>query len=196
MANFIFNFIQKYRYDIIIYGLVIFLTLLAFWNREAFDFFASRQEFRSYLFSFGVLAPLVIVLIVILEVIIAPIPAFVPIVAAGFLFGPIWGALYVYLGNIIGTLIVFLLARRFGRSIILRVFNRDKLTEYEKAIARHENLFLSFYFFPFFPLDVITAAFGLSLVRVKKFISLIIIGYAFNISLLALFGDYLAGLFF
>lgn len=196
MFRLMVKFVKEYRYDIVIYGIVILLTFLAFWNRDAFSFFGSPQELRDYLTSFGIFAPLMIVLGVILEVIVAPIPPFIPIIAAGFLFGPILGGFYVYLGNIIGTLIVFFLARRFGRAIIFKLFNKDKLIKYEESISRHENILLAFYFFPIFPLDVISAAFGLSLVRVKKFVSLMIIGYAFNISLLVLFGDYLVKFFF
>ncbi len=192
----ILKFLKAYRYDIVILGLILIFTLIAFLNRDAFDFFAYREELRNYLISFGVLAPLIIVFMVVLEVLVAPIPPLVPILAAGFLFGPLIGAIYIYLGNILGTLLVFFLARKFGRSAAFKIFKRDKIKKYEAAIKRNENILLAFYFFPFFPLDVISAAFGVSAIRIKKFIILIVIGYAINISLLFLLGDYLVNLFF
>ena len=190
------NFLKKYRYDILIITILIFFSLLAFCSQDVFDVFSSREVLRSYLMSLGGLAPIIFVLFVIVEVVIAPIPGFIPAITAGFIFGPALGSLYTYIGSIIGSLIVFFIARKFGRPIIVKMFNEKRLVKYEKAISRQENMLLVFYFFPFFPLDVITAVFGLSAVKTKKFIIVVLIGYIFYVVSLNLFGDYLARMYF
>ncbi len=190
------EFIKKYRYDIVIGGTITLFALSAFFIEDRFSFLSSREEFRELVMSFGIWAPAAVILLISLEVIIAPIPGFVPAVTAGFIFGPVMGGLYVYLGNIIGSLAVFFLARRIGRTIAVSLFREERIKKYEKAIARHENLLLVFYFFPVFPLDVITAAFGLSAISRKKFVSAVAFGYLAYAFVLAIFGDYLAKLFF
>ena len=154
------------------------------------------EDLENFMMSFGPAAPLIIISIIVLEVVVAPIPGFLPALTAGFVFGSIQGAIYTYLGNIIGSLIVFFLVRKFGRPAAARLFKEDRLEKYSRAVARHENLLLAFYFIPLIPLDILTAAFGLSGVRAKKFISVILLGFAVYAAAFNLFGDYLAELFF
>ena len=188
--------LKRYRYDLAIALALVLFGLLAYFLRNAFVFDFSREDLENFVMSFGPAAPLIIISIIVLEVVVAPIPGFLPALTAGFVFGSIQGAIYTYLGNIIGSLIVFFLVRKFGRPAAARLFKEDRLEKYSRAVARHENLLLAFYFIPLIPLDILTAAFGLSGVRAKKFISVILLGFAVYAAAFNLFGDYLAELFF
>lgn len=186
----------KYRYDIaIVIIIVLFIAFFVLLKNE-FGFLSDREQFQEFIEGFGVLAPLVIILVIIIEVIIAPIPGFVPIISAGFIFGIIEGSIYTLIGNIIGSTIVFFLVRKFGRYIILRFVSDEKLSKYERAVSRRENILLAFYFFPIFPTDIISIAFGLSNIKFKKFIIFVSLGFATNVFILNYFGDYLANLYF
>ena len=189
------KFLKKYRYDIAIGLIILIFALLGYLFKDSFSFLSSQQALENFVLSYGSWAPVVLIIIIVIEVIIAPLPGIAPPIVAGFIFGPWLGSLYTYIGSFIGTLAVFYLARRFGRVLIKNLFRKKTLEKYEKAIARHENFYLAFYFFPFFPLDVITAAFGLSAIGWKKFITVMSIGYVFYVLILSLFGDYLARLF-
>jgi uncharacterized membrane protein YdjX (TVP38/TMEM64 family) len=190
------RFIHKHRHIFWLGLLLILLTLSYFVNWDVNGVFATKESLKVFIESFGVLAPFILIFIIALEVIVAPIPGFIPALTAGFIFGPFWGAFYVYLGNIIGSLTVFFLVRGYGRSLAERLFNKERMIRYEKAISRHENWLLIFYFFPIFPLDVITAAFGLSKIKPKKFIIAILIGYLVYSVILAFFGDMIAEFYF
>jgi len=186
----------KYRYDITIAIIVVLFIVFFVLLKNEFGFLSDREQFQEFMKGFGALAPLVIILVIIVEVIIAPIPGFVPIISAGFIFGTIEGSTYTLIGSIIGSAIVFLLVRKFGRYIILRFISEEKLGKYERAVSRRENILLAFYFLPIFPTDIISIAFGLSGIKFKKFIIFVSLGFAVNVFVLNYFGDYLARLYF
>ncbi len=190
------RFLIHYRYDFVILGLLAIFFLLIWRQKIEIDFLQNRQLFENYIVSFGFWGPIVIIFVIVAEVVFAPIPGFVPAISAGFIFGPFWGALFTYMGNLIGTAIIFFLARKLGRLVIEKLFKKERLDRYEKAINRHENWLLFFYFFPVFPLDVLSAAFGLSAISRRKFFLIAGGGYAFYSLVLNFFGDYLANLVF
>jgi uncharacterized membrane protein YdjX (TVP38/TMEM64 family) len=188
--------LHRLRYDIII-GLIIFgLAFFAYLERDRFGAFSERESFESFIDGFGVWGPAVIIASIVLEVVIAPIPGFIPALTAGFVFGPIAGSVYVYLGNVLGTLLVFYVARRLGKLVVEKFIKKRRLEKYEKTIEKHENWLLVFYFIPVLPIDIITAAFGLSGIRFKKFLFVILLGLAFYSIVITNFGDYLAQLWF
>lgn len=192
----IFQHAYKYRYDIFIAVFIALFIFLFIMIKDEFGVLSDRESFQGFIRGFGAWAPLAIILIIIVEVIIAPLPGFVPIISSGFIFGTIEGSIYALIGNIIGSLAVFLIARKFGRYIALRFIDMEKLDKYEKAIERRENFLLILYFFPVFPTDIISIAFGLSKIKLKKFILIISVGFVVNVWALNYFGDYLAGIYF
>ena len=78
----------------------------------------------SYINGFGVYAWLVFLVLIIAEVIVAPVPALALYIASGILFGTFFGGTLALLGNIIGSLIAFYIARKFGRHYIERMVDR------------------------------------------------------------------------
>lgn len=190
------NKIKKYRYDIFIALIIIAFVIFLLVFKSEFGVFSDRENFQNFIRGFGPLAPFVTIAVIIIEVIIAPLPGFVPIISAGFIFGTIEGSIYTFIGDIIGSVIVFFLARKFGRYLFLKFIHEERLDKYEAAIRRRENVLLLLYFLPIFPTDIISVAFGLSNIRFKKFITYVSIGFVFNVLALNYFGDYLARLYF
>jgi uncharacterized membrane protein YdjX (TVP38/TMEM64 family) len=190
------SFLKKYRYDISAIITIIALIIVFIFLRENFGVLSDREAFRNYINSFGFFAPIAIILIIILEVVIAPIPGFIPITVAGFLFGPIEGSIYAYIGNVTGSIIAFLIARKFGKYLVAKIVTEKRIEKYEKMISRHQYLIFSMYFLPIFPVDILSFAFGLSGIKIKKFVLLVAIGFVSNVILLNIFGDFLAGLYF
>ncbi len=71
--------------------------------------------FVAQIRAFGAWAAVILVLLVVLEVVLAPVPPLVLYVAAGVLFGTLEGGLLVLLGNVLGAVIAFYIARTFAR---------------------------------------------------------------------------------
>lgn len=152
--------------------------------------FKSPQEVRDYIQEFGAYGPLMVIVLITLEVVIAPIPGYVIAIGSGYAFGPFYGTLYSYLGNIIGTTIAFMLSRHFGRPLAKRIIKEDKLSYYERFFREkgEYGLWLSF-IFPVFPADIISFVTGLSDIKFRKFFTIIVIAYLPNMLILNFFGD-------
>lgn len=189
-------FLKRHKYNIFIFLIIAVFAVSFILVKDEFGILSNREAFQNFIFSFGALAPLVIIFSIIIEVVIAPLPGFVPIISAGFIFGPFEGAIYTYIGNIVGSVLVFWLSRKLGKIIVLHFVDEKKLDKYEIIIAKRENILLALYMIPFVPIDALSGAFGLSAIKFKKFIIAISAGYIVNVSILNFFGDYLANLYF
>jgi uncharacterized membrane protein YdjX (TVP38/TMEM64 family) len=187
---------KRYRYDIYMAIILALLVVLLMSLRDNFGIFSDRDEFQMVIESYGMFGPVLIILTIVLEVIIAPLPGFVPAMTAGFVFGPVLGSLYTYIGNMAGSMAVFFLSRHFGKEIVMRFIDRSKLERYSRIIAKRETLLLCLYVLPFLPLDIITGAFGLSNIKARRFFVAIAIAFLGHVTMLNYFGDYLAGLYF
>jgi len=154
--------------------------------------FGSPREAADKLRSLGAIGPIAIVLFIIMEVVVAPIPGYFIAVASGYAFGIVWGTLYSYVGNIIGTAIAFLLSRHVGRPLVERLVNRNKLGRYDTFFKESGRLALWFAFlFPIFPADIMSFVTGLSDMRFREFMFIAIVAYLPNMLMLNYFGSVL-----
>ncbi len=76
------------------------------------------------------LAPLIMIVVAIL-----PIPAEFPAIMNGMLFGPLVGAVITWSGAVVGAVISFELARRFGRPFAERFVKTSRLDKVDKLLS-------------------------------------------------------------
>ena len=134
------------------------------------------------------LGPLLFFLAILTEVIVAPIPggviAFVGSAQLGF--WTAWPILYA--GNVIGSNVLFHLARRFGRPFVERHTKEKQRGKYERALARHPRLLWIPYALPVFPIDMISALLGVSGMRRRRFLLLTLLALPSYTGITALVG--------
>lgn len=140
-------------------------------------FFGSQEAIRTFVNQFGIFAPIVFILLQIVQVIITPFSHYFVSVAGGFIFGPWLGSLYNWIGRVIGTIIVFYIARYLGRAIIKHVAKEETIKKYDYYFDKGKILLFLAYFLPVFPDDELTYLAGFSKISSKIFIPLIIIGH-------------------
>lgn len=136
-------------------------------------------------------APL-FVLVVIVEVIIAPIPggAIGYMGAARFGFWQAWPMLYI--GNVIGTTLVFLLSRRFGAPLFEQNTSSKTRERYDRLLQGHPLLLWFCYTIPVIPVDVLSVLAGLSHISQRRFFTIAFTGYFFYTAIVAYMGSALA----
>jgi uncharacterized membrane protein YdjX (TVP38/TMEM64 family) len=136
-------------------------------------------------------APLFI-LVVIVEVVIAPIPggAIGYLGAARFGFWQAWPLLYI--GNVIGTTLVFVLARRYGTPLFEENTSSKTRDRYNRLLEGHPLLLWLFYTVPIIPVDVLSVLAGLSQISKRKFFTIAFTGYFFYTAIVAYVGSSLA----
>lgn len=142
--------------------------------RTGFFAVTSLEGMRAYIQAFAPYSHLIYFLIQLSSVILAPIPSNLTAMAGGLLFGA-WLSFLLTAGAVIlGSMVVFLLARGLGRSFADRFVSQRVSQRYLDLIRRKRDVFLVLVFlFPFFPDDLICILAGLSDIRPLRFLVLV-----------------------
>ncbi|MDO9492722.1 TVP38/TMEM64 family protein [Acetobacterium sp.] len=140
------------------------------------EIFSTLDTLQSFLLQFGIWTPLAFFLLQLLQIIIAPIPGGTVGLVGGALFGTIGGFLISAAGTLTGSIIVFVLAKRFGRPFVLRFVSPELIEKYDhiKESKLNTVLFLIF-LFPLFPDDMLCFIAGLSSMPLKTFFIIVLL---------------------
>ncbi len=151
--------------------------LLAAYRQGYLQLFREPVLLREWVSTWGLLAPVVIILLQAVQVLLAPIPGQVVGLASGYLFGVGWGATYSLLGTALGSLCALALARRYGRPLVERLVPAQSLARLDEG-ARQRGLFffLLVFLLPFLPDDVICFAAGLTRIPIPALMLAVLAG--------------------
>lgn len=141
--------------------------------------FHDLPTLQAYLASTGWLGPLLFIAIQIIQVVIPVIPGGISTAAGVLLFGPWAGFAYNYIGIVIGSLLNFWLARRYGTAFIRHVVSErtcEKYLAYTKNQRKFDWFFAAAIIAPIAPDDVLCLIAGLTKMSFKKFFWIIVLG--------------------
>ncbi len=164
-------------------------------------FFYIRKEFsdpdivRSWIDGHYVLGALVMICVCIVQVVIALIPGELVEIAAGYIFGPWWGALVCLVGAMLGSVLVMLLVRRFGRKFVESIYSREKLDSLPilNNPKRRNTLTALLFLIPGTPKDLLTYVIGLTEMSIPAYVLLTGVSRIPSILMSTLGGDALVG---
>ena len=162
----------------LLYGLTIvpiLLIILGYIYPSVF--FGSQDSLRTFIEGYGVLAPLVFIFLQILQVVLTPLSHYSVGLLGGYLFGPWVGFVYNWSGRVIGTLIAFYLARTFGRKIVTKLVKLKTMKKYDTIFEKGKFILFLIYFLPLFPDDELSYLAGVSSLKAKMFIPLMLLGH-------------------
>jgi uncharacterized membrane protein YdjX (TVP38/TMEM64 family) len=127
-------------------------------------------DVREYMLSIGIWGGLLFLLIQLIHVIIAVIPGDFLYVLGGFVFGMPVGFLLSYFGVMIGTVIVFYLARSLGYDFVNKFVPKDKLHKASHILNSAKGLFGLFVIclIPIIPKDPLMYAAGLTPIKASR----------------------------
>ena len=130
----------------------------------------SPQALQSYINNCAPYSHLAFFLIQFLSVVLAPIPSNISAAAGGVLFGT-WTAFFItLLAVMLGSVLVFWLARTLGRGFSDRFVSRHLSEKYRQVIHAKTSAFLALAFLlPYFPDDVLCILAGLSAISFHRF---------------------------
>lgn len=174
-------FFQRLIQFLGILALIGTLTLVVWFYRlgilndsNALKDFVQRHQFWG---------PLIFVLVQIFQIVFPVIPGGVTTIAGFLIFGPWLGFLYNYLGIIIGSIILFLLVRIYGRKFILLFANEKTFYKYEAKLEtkRFEIFFILCMLSPISPADVLVMITGLTRISLRRFILIIMLAKPISI---------------
>lgn len=162
---------------------------LFIWYGIRTGIFVSPEALEKFLGRFGLLAPVLFVLIQCIQVVIPILPGAVGCLGGVLIFGPVWGFAYNYLGISMGSILAFLLSKRYGRSFVRNMIGEKNFKKYigwlDKGNAFDKG-FAAAIFFPVAPDDLLCYIAGLTKMSLKKFALIILLGKPGSIFLYSL----------
>lgn len=158
--------------------------------RAVAPFLVDPHWVTEQLRSFGRFAPLAYVALQAAQVVLAPIPGQVLGGVGGYLFGWVAGTVYSLLGVAVGSYVLFVLARRFGRPAVESWLAPHPLESFDAFVEEYGQvgLFLAF-LFPAFPDDALCALAGLTPLRSRRLVALVLVGRLPSFVAVAYAGD-------
>ena len=148
--------------------------------------FSSSETLEKYIISLGLLAPIVCMIIQAIQVVIPILPGAIGCVVSVILFGPIWGFIINYLGISIGSIVAFLLSRKYGVKLINSIFGIKTFSKYTTWLEKGK-LFDIFFavaiFAPIAPDDFLCYLAGLTKMSIRRFTIIIFLCKPFSILL-------------
>lgn len=145
----------------------------------------SQENMQKFIMGFGTAAGIIFILIQIIQVIIPVIPGGVSCVAGVIVFGAGMGFVYNYVGICIGSILVFLIAKRYGRPLMVKMFDKKLIDKYEswtEKNGRFTKLFALAIFLPVAPDDFLCYLAGTTRMKLKTFTAVILLGKPLSIA--------------
>ena len=169
---------KKHTWALTLLSTLLLLSLggILLWNTGFFRAATSLEGLQAYIQAFSPYSHLVFFLLQLFSVVIAPIPSNITAMAGALLFGAVPSFLLTWAAVVLGSAVVFQLARRLGRAFADRFVSRTLSDRYLEVIRRKRDVFLAMAFlFPFFPDDILCILAGLTEISFPRFLVLVIL---------------------
>lgn len=168
-----------------IIAFLIFAAIIAavaavglFIGKKLIEYAAEPEQFRNWVNANGFVSRLVYIAATALQVIIAFIPGEPLEILGGYAFGAAEGTFLCMTAASIGSVIVFLLVRRFGMRFVEIFFSKEKIQSLNFLKSSPKNIFIFFIIFtlPGTPKDILSYFAGLTEMKLSQWLFICIIG--------------------
>lgn len=159
-------------------GSLILLAILFWWGFQS-GILVDQQKMKDFVSQFGTFSVVAIIVLQILQVVFPVVPGGVGMIVATLLFGIWWGFVINYISIVIGSMLAFLIGRRYGKPLIRRFFPEKLLDKYEKVLEKQktfDKVFLVSILLPIAPDDFLCYFAGTTEMSFKKFMLIILLG--------------------
>ncbi len=155
------------------------------WFLYRTGFFAamtSAEAMTAYIQQFHPFGEAAFFLVQLLSVLLPPIPNNVLALAGSVVFGLAKSFLLTILAIYLGSLLVFLLARQFGKPFVRALARSDAYEKYLHLLrARHDFFFVMVLLLPWFPDDLFCLCMGLTDIPLRRFMTIVILARPWGI---------------
>lgn len=136
--------------------------------------FGDKDVFKTFVDEHYVISAIVMILICAIQVIVALIPGELVEITAGYAFGTFGGAFIALLGITLGSVIVLILSKRYGRRLIESLYPKEKLDAIPiiHEPKRRNALTAILFLIPGTPKDLLTYAVGLTDMSIPTYLAI------------------------
>ncbi len=131
-----------------------------------------RLALKASVDHLGPFAPLLYIALQTVQIVLAFIPGEPVEILGGMLFGSILGCVYALIGVFCGTILVFLLVRKFGKPFVSLFFSEEQMNGHRllRDERRLESLVFLLFLVPGTPKDLLTYLVPLTKIDGKKYL--------------------------
>lgn len=155
----------------------ILLILFIVYGIES-KIFTSPDALKIFLERLGILGPIIFIIIQIVQVVIPVIPGGISTAVGVLVFGPVYGFIYNYFSIVLGSIIVFLISKKYGMKVIKRIFKQETIDKYIGWLDKKDTfdkLFAFAIFMPVAPDDFLCYLAGITKMSLKRFTLILIV---------------------
>jgi len=147
------------------------------------------EDVREWIDGLGIWGPILLIAVLAAAMVFAPIPNPPFMIAAGIAWGTFLGVVYSIIGQLIGSMIIFAISRRFGRQFIPKLVGQDAAARIDQ-VAQDMGPQLVFWW-RMMPVSFDFAAYaaGLTNMSFRLFVLLVFLGSIIPTSVVVGFGD-------
>lgn len=155
--------------------LLIFLSFMTIYTLSNYQIDEIIKQIKLLPYLIKVLA---MISLIALQIFLAFLPGEPLELASGYIFGSFEGTIICLIGSMIGTVIVYYLARLFQYTIIDKMFSASQIAEVQKLFSSKKSKFWLFVILliPGSPKDIITYLVSLGDIELKHWVLLASIG--------------------
>ena len=156
--------------------------------------YKSPETVKQYAAGFGAFASVIFILSYVVQAFVPFIPSSILTMSGGYVFGIVSGTIYSLIGVTISSIIVFLIARKLGRSFFRKIISKKELEHFDVFFKKRGDIsiLLARSIPMLFPRDVVSVAAGLTQIKLRHYVIFSILGFIPNLFILALFGERLS----
>lgn len=171
------NINLKRLFKIVTVVVTILLILFILYGLKI-GIFKDKMVLVNYMKKFGIFAPAFFMFLQIFQVIFPIIPGGASCLAGVLAFGSVGGFIYNYIGLTLGSIIAFLISRKYGLKFVQKLFKEETINKYLLYIRNNKfnKIFFLGIFIPGAPDDLLCYIAGLSKMNLKTFTLIILIG--------------------
>ena len=164
---------------------IIGMIVLMVWCYQQ-GLLTDQEKMQTFLAQYGMMGIIIFIIIQVVQVVIPIIPGGVSCLAGVVAFGSIKGFIYNYIGICIGSVIAFLIAKKYGRPVLYKIFDKKTIEKYESWTSennRFTKLFAAAIFFPVAPDDFLCYLAGTTKMKASTFTAIILLAKPFSIAI-------------
>lgn len=157
--------------------LIILISIYLGYKGYKMGIFTSVSILQKFLEQYGIWAPLIFMILQIIQIIIPIIPGGITTAFGVIMFGPLWGFVYNYISICLGSIIVFLISRFFGKGVVFAIFGEECFKKYDKWLSheKYDRFFAWAIFLPVAPDDFLCYFSGLTEMKFLTFLKIIVL---------------------
>ncbi len=160
--------LQKTRKVVRIILIILTLLFCVFLGYVIVKFATNKELFKTWMNDHGVFGAIIYIIMVMFQVIVALVPGEPVEIAGGYAFGAIQGTLLYLIGSTIGSMLVFLLVKKYGGEFVEMVFSNKDIKGLEFLRNKKREVLLIFLFvIPGTPKDLLCYFAGLTTINTR-----------------------------